>query len=125
VTGVDDPLVTRVGGTVHLNAAGNRTSPDTAWNDSHDAAVKKLDGVLPWASTGGLSEVFTRPSYQDSVAATVGHHSGVPDVSVSASLSGGVLVYGCFTRKGKWMPGGGTSAACPEFAAIVCQLLVA
>ena len=38
---------------------------------------------------------------------------------MSASLSGGVLLYGSFTGKGVWSPGGGTSAACPEFAGIV------
>ena len=115
-----DPLVTGVGGTtLHLDAAGNRTSPDTAWNDSNNAAVEKFAGALPWASTGGLSSIFARPSYQDSVAGTVGDHRGVPDVSMSASLSGGILLYGSYTGKGTWSPGGGTSAACPEFAGIV------
>lgn len=115
-----DPLVTGVGGTtLHLDASGNRISPDTAWNDSNDSAVKKYFGKLPWASTGGLSSVFPRPSYQDSVAGRVGDHRGVPDVSMSASLSGGILLYGSFTGKGTWSPGGGTSAACPEFAGIV------
>ena len=43
-----DPLVTGVGGTeLHLNAAGQRTSPDTAWNDSRNPAVRKLTGVVP------------------------------------------------------------------------------
>ena len=115
-----DPLVTAVvGTTLHLDAAGNRASPDTAWNDSRDAAVQKKFGALPWAGTGGLSTIFVRPSYQNSVAATVGNHRGVPDVSFSASLSGAVLIYGSFTGKGTWGPGGGTSAACPEFAGIV------
>ncbi|HEV7957915.1 MAG TPA: S53 family peptidase [Acidimicrobiales bacterium] len=115
-----DPLVTGVGGvTLHLNAAGNETSPDTAWNDSHSKAVRKRFGAYPWASTGGLSAIFARPSYQDSVASTVGNHRGVPDVSMNASLSGAILLYGSFTGTGAWSPGGGTSAACPEFAGIV------
>jgi subtilase family serine protease len=38
---------------------------------------------------------------------------------MSASLSGGILLYGSFTGKGTWSPGGGTSAACPEFAGIL------
>ena len=49
---------------------------------------RRIVGALPWAGTGGLSTIFARPSYQDSVAATVGSHRGVPDVSFSASLSG-------------------------------------
>jgi subtilase family serine protease len=110
-----DPLVTGVGGTsLHLDAAGNRVSPDTAWNDSHDAAVKKLDGAAPWASTGGRSAIFARPSYQGSVAATVGDHRGVPDVSMSASLSGGILLYGSFTGKGKWTSVGGPAPHPPS-----------
>jgi subtilase family serine protease len=74
-----DPLVTGVGGTtLHLDAAGNRISPDTAWNDSHDAAVTKLEGALPWASTGGLSAIFARPSYQSSVARRSGTTGACP-----------------------------------------------
>ena len=38
---------------------------------------------------------------------------------MSASLSGGILLYGSFTGKGTWGPGGGTSAACPELAGII------
>jgi kumamolisin len=104
---------------LHLDAAGTRTSPDTAWNDGSNAAVRKFAGALPWASSGGLSAIFARPSYQGSVAGTVGDHRGVPDISMSASLSGGILLYGSFTGKGTWSPGGGTSAACPEFAGII------
>ena len=85
-----DPLFTGVGGTtLHLDAAGTRTSPDTAWNDGSNGAVRKFAGALPWASSGGLSAIFARPSYQGSVAQTVGDHRGVPDISMSASLSGG------------------------------------
>ena len=119
-----DPLVTGVGGTrLHLNAAGRRTSPDTAWNDTRNAAVLRLLGVtppFPFAGGGGLSRMFARPAYQDRVRGTVGGHRGVPDVAMSASLSGGVLVFESFTGKpGAWGPGGGTSAATPEFAGIV------
>jgi subtilase family serine protease len=119
-----DPLVTGVGGTrLHLNAAGHRTSPDTAWNDTHNAAALRLLGVtppFPLAGGGGLSRMFTRPAYQDRVRGTVGGHRGVPDVAMSASLSGGVLAFESFTGKpGAWGPGGGTSAATPEFAGIV------
>ena len=116
-----DPLVTGVGGTrLHLNAAGDRTSPDTAWNDSRNKVVEKLFGALPWASGGGLSAVFGRPAYQDPVRGITGNHRGVPDVSLSASLSGAVLIFESYTgAPGIWAPGGGTSAATPEFAGIV------
>jgi subtilase family serine protease len=116
-----DPLVTGVGGTrLHLNAAGDRTSPDTAWNDSRNTAVAKLFGALPWAGGGGRSVVFPRPAYQDPVRGVTGDRRGVPDVAMSGSLSGAVVIFESFTGPpGVWGPGGGTSAATPEFAGIV------
>lgn len=122
-----DPLVTGVGGTrLHLDAAGRRTSPDTAWNDSHNLAVAGYAAPLPWASSGGVSTLFRRPSYQDPVRSIVGNHRGVPDVALSASLTGGVLVYasyrvraGAFRGSSGWLITGGTSGATPEFAGIV------
>jgi subtilase family serine protease len=116
-----DPLVTGVGGTtLHLTASGRRISPDTAWNDSRNAEVIKHFGALPWAAAGGLSAIFTRPAYQDPVSSTVGDRRGVPDVALSASLSGGVDIFESYTgAPGIWAPGGGTSAATPEFAGLV------
>lgn len=120
-----DPLVTGVGGTkLHLDAAGRRVSPDTAWNDSDNLAVANYFGAEPWAGNGGVSTIFSRPGYQSSVRSIVGSHRGVPDIALSASLSGGVAVYGSY-RVGTypqpfgWAIGGGTSAATPEFAGIV------
>jgi len=105
---------------LQLNATGGRILPDTAWNDSRNAAVTKHFGALPWASSGGLSAIFTRPGYQDSVRAIVGGQRGVPDVALSASLSGGVAIFESYTgAPGFWAPGGGTSAATPELAGIV------
>ena len=61
-----DPLVTAVGGTqLHLNQAGGRTAPDNVWNDS-----ATLGG--PAASSGGVSSVFARPSFQAAVSSVVG-----------------------------------------------------
>ena len=61
-----DPLVTAVGGTqLHLNLAGKRLLPDNVWNDTN-----LLGG--PAAGGGGLSAIFSRPSYEDSVSAVAG-----------------------------------------------------
>jgi subtilase family serine protease len=117
-----DPLVTGVGGTeLHLTASGSRTSPDTAWNDNQNPVVQKLAGSeYLWAGGGGQSSVFSRPRYQDSVSGTVGDARGVPDIAMSASFSGAVLLYESFTgAPGVWGPGAGTSAASPLFAGIV------
>jgi subtilase family serine protease len=106
--------VTSVGGTqLHLDADGNRLAPDNVWNDY------ALFGG-PAASGGGLSAVFRRPDYQGSVSSTVGHHRGTPDVSMSAAVDGGAIVY--WTIPGD-TPGysiiGGTSEASPMFSGIV------
>lgn len=118
-----DPLVTGVGGTeLHLDTAGKRTEPDTAWNDTWDPALVNLFGQpppLPWASNGGVSTIFSRPSYQDQVRRTVGDRRGVPDVAMSASFSGAVLAFQSYTGKPGWVQVGGTSEATPEFAGIV------
>lgn len=117
-----DPLVTGVGGTeLHLAESGARTSPDTAWNDNANPVVQKLAGPqYLWAGGGGRSAIFSRPGYQDLVRRTVGAPRGVPDLAMSASISGGVLLYESFTGPpGIWGPGGGTSAASPLLSGIV------
>lgn len=119
-----DPLVTGVGGTtLHLTQSGTRTSPDTAWNDTWNPAVAALSQQtvpFPWASSGGLSRFFARPAYQDGVRRVAGNRRGVPDISMSAALSGSVLIYHSFPGAAAgWYTAGGTSEATPEFAGIV------
>jgi subtilase family serine protease len=120
-----DPLVTGVGGTqLHLDAKGNRTSPDTAWNDTDSAATNQFifgdNGPHPLASGGGTSVLFPRPSYQDGVSSAVGERRGVPDISMSGACNGAVDVY--LSAPGLspgWYPTCGTSEATPLFAGIV------
>jgi subtilase family serine protease len=109
-----DPLVTAVGGTqLSLNTRGRRTAPDRVWNDT------TLFGS-PAASSGGVSTVFNRPSYQNGVASVVGNRRGVPDISMSASVSGSVNIYISGLPFGAgWLSIGGTSEATPLFAGIV------
>jgi subtilase family serine protease len=118
-----DPLVTGVGGTdIHLDAAGNRIAPDTAWNDTWNPYVASASGgapPLPWASSGGLSSIFMRPAYQDPVRNVVGGHRGLPDISMNASISDGLLFYSSYAGSAWGIGGGGTSAATPEFAALI------
>ena len=116
-----DPLVTAVGGTrLRLTAGGTRTAPDSAWNESGSAAVARYAGALPWAGSGGVSAIFTRPAYQDPVRAVVGNRRGIPDVALSASFSGASLTFESFTgAPGVWKPAAGTSVATPYFAGIV------
>ncbi len=106
-----DPLVTSIGGTqLTLDDAGNRLAPDVVWNDGYGAGG------------GGVSSVFSRPDFQDSVRKVVGGRRGTPDVSLSAAVDGAVVFYYSF------LPGhvgyhlvGGTSESAPEFAGIVAM----
>jgi len=111
-----DPLVTSLGGTeVIPDTYGRpeRLSDDVVWND-----VIFSPPLTDGASGGGLSAVFPRPDFQGSVAATVGGSRGVPDISMSASISGAVLVYLSFVAPGYYQIAG-TSEASPLFAGIV------
>jgi subtilase family serine protease len=110
-----DPLVTAVGGLqLHLNAKGTQVRAPNVWNDT------SLLGS-PAAGGGTLSSVFKRPSYQSVVKNAVGSWRGVPDISMSAAVDGGALVYMSF--KGLPEPAfyvvGGTSEATPLFAGVV------
>ncbi len=114
-----DPLVTSVGGTqLHLNLAGQHTAPDNVWQE--------VLGEVTVASGGGPSHVFPRPPYQYLVPTGSGLHRATPDISMSAAVNGGVLV---FTSYPSTVPGepppftfsvvGGTSEATPLFAGVV------
>ena len=120
-----DPLVTAVGGTqLHLDAAGNHTSPDTVWNDTFSVPTNQFifgdNGPNALATGGGKSVLFGRPPYQDPVRGVVGHARGVPDISMSAACNGAVDVYQSFPGISPgWYPTCGTSEATPLFSGIV------
>ena len=120
-----DPLVTGVGGTqLHLDANGNRTSPDTVWNDTYSVPTNQFifgdNGPNPLAGGGGKSVLFSRPLYQALVRNVVGNSRGVPDISMSAACNGAVDVYQSFPGiPAGWYPTCGTSEATPLFSGIV------
>jgi subtilase family serine protease len=120
-----DPLVTGVGGTqLHLNAAGDKTGPDSAWNDTYSVATNQFifgdNGPNPLASGGGKSVIFNRPSYQDGVRRTVGDQRGVPDISMSGACNGAVNVYESLPGvAGSWGEVCGASESTPLFSGIV------
>jgi subtilase family serine protease len=104
-----DPLVTGVGGT-HLDAtqpAGHYVS-ETTWNDEFGA------------TGGGFSTLYQRPAYQRGLP--VHGSRGVPDVSYSADINGGLLIawsQGLPAQVGGIFDFGGTSAGSPQWAAII------
>jgi subtilase family serine protease len=116
-----DPLVTAVGGTqLHLNAAGDRTAPDSVWDDL-SSTVGVTGPVYTWgASGGGHSAVFARPPFQNGVAGIVGDSRSTPDISMSAAVNGAVDFYDTTDPSvAGWGIVGGTSEAGPLFAGIV------
>jgi subtilase family serine protease len=116
-----DPLTTAVGGTqLHLNAEGDRTAPDSVWNDL-SSTVGVTGPVYTWGSSGGGdSAVFSRPQFQDGVAGVVGNSRGTPDISMSAAVNGAVDFYDTTDPNvAGWSIIGGTSEAGPLFSGIV------
>jgi subtilase family serine protease len=94
------PNVTGVGGTtLSVDAAGNLV--ETAWS----------------GSGGGISTVEQEPSYQLPFQSSGAR--GIPDVAYNAGI--GYAVYDSTPYKGVggWFPVGGTSAATPQWAALL------
>jgi kumamolisin len=86
-----DPNVSGVGGTT-LRLSGSTRSSETAWS----------------GSGGGVSAVFSTPSYQQG---SNGHRT-VPDVSADANPSTGYAIFSA----GTWVEFGGTSCAAPMWS---------
>ena len=105
--------------------------PETVWNDSCGAPKCSGDNVVVGASGGGVSTLFTQPSWQSGVPGIPsGGGRDVPDVSLaasgvhvpylicySASCEGGPITSSSFT------PIGGTSASSPSFAGIMALVV--
>ena len=116
-----DPLVTGVGGTqLHLNAQGNRTAPDSVWNDL-SSTVGVPGAVYTWGSSGGgHSTVFSRPFFQDGTAGIFGGSRSTPDIAMSAAVNGAVDFYDSTDPEvAGWGIVGGTSEASPLFSGVV------
>ncbi len=121
---VDDPAsqpyMVGVGGTaLTTNGAGGAYKSEKTWNN----------GAGNGAGGGGISTVWTIPSYQTSLAGSAASkgsktYRNVPDVSLDADPNTGYAVY----FQGAWTIYGGTSCAAPlwaGFTALVNQKRVA
>jgi len=114
--------VTAVGGTNVSLTAANQIAGQQVWNDTTVATA---------AGGGGVSSIFTRPTYQEGVVPV--NRREVPDVSMLADLLPGYSIYctatpACLNAQNSnpWLTVGGTSAATPLLAggiAIVDQVL--
>ncbi len=100
------PNVLSVGGTaLTVNSAGNYLS-ESVWNDQYGS------------SGGGISTVESQPSYQKGVVTQSTTKRTNPDVSYDADPVTGFPVYQTYGGSG-WSEYGGTSAAAPQWAALV------
>ena len=113
------PFVLGVGGTTLVAASGAppTIAEETVWNE-----VMQDEG----AGGGGISSIFTKPSYQNSFkvppSANPPHRigRGVPDVAAVADPVTGVVVMHVDGQQLE--PIGGTSASTPLWAALVARL---
>ena len=71
-----------------------------------------------WESGGGISQVFTRPSFQTGCGVPAGTMRLVPDVALEADTTPGNYV----VKNGGWYIVGGTSGAAPQWAGHAAQL---
>jgi kumamolisin len=108
------PYVLGVGGTRLVSSNGS-IAAETVWNDGPGDATG-----------GGISSLFPLPAWQDNAhvppSANLPHlpGRGVPDVAADADPQSGVLVISVDGRH--LQPVGGTSAAAPQWAALLARV---
>lgn len=81
--------------------------PENVWNESAGSGL--------WSGGGGASIVYSKPSWQSGAGVPSDGKRDVPDVSLTAAVHDGYLVY----MEGGLMLMGGTSAAAPSLAGIL------
>jgi subtilase family serine protease len=110
------PHATAVGATALLMTSDGRYKGETGW-------------AWPWAdkgSTGGLSQYYTAPSWQQQTIANataggygvVGTKRAVPDISMIGDPNTGLIIYNS-NHSPAWFQEGGTSLSCPLFSALL------
>ncbi|KEO84190.1 S53 family peptidase [Tumebacillus flagellatus] len=102
----DDTYVTGVGGT-NLTLSGSSYGSEKVWGTSSNKS----------GGGGGLSTVYSKPSWQTGPGVTNSYSNGmrqVPDVSAVADPATGYSIYSA----GSWVVYGGTSCAAPLWAGI-------
>ncbi len=99
------------------NAPGTQASafsyiPEVVWNESGGG------GGL-WASGGGMSSIYAKPSWQIGTGVPADGKRDVPDVSLTAAGHDGYLI----VQNGALYVVGGTSAASPSFAGLMALVV--
>jgi subtilase family serine protease len=116
-----------VGGTQFQDTS----SPSTYWNSTNTSTYSSAKSYIPekvwnesgtvsggsdlWASAGGKSSIYAKPSWQSATGVPSDGKRDVPDVSLTAASHDGYLI----VKEGGLYAVGGTSAATPSFASIM------
>jgi subtilase family serine protease len=98
------------------NAAGTQSSalsyiPEATWNESSGGGL--------WATGGGMSTIYAKPSWQTGTGVPADGKRDVPDVSITSAGHDGYLIY----QNGGLYVVGGTSAAAPSFAGVMALIV--
>lgn len=103
------PELTNVGGTTLSTDNDGRWISEQAW----------FDVPLSQGTSGGVSNLFDRPAWQDGLELAKGRGKRLtPDVAAVADPDNGVeIVFG-----GQWMAGGGTSMSAPVWAGLAAVM---
>ena len=99
------------------NSAGTQASalsyiPEVVWNASGP-------GYGLWASGGGASTVYAKPSWQAGTGVPADGKRDVPDVALTSAGHDGYIIY----QNGGLYVVGGTSAASPSFAGVMALVV--
>jgi len=120
------PGVTAVGGTEFTEGL-NSPSYWNSTNGTNGASVRQYIPEAGWnesgsdglaASGGGLSQLFSQPTWQTGPGVPAQNQRAVPDISLSAAFHDGYLTY----YGGEYYINEGTSAGAPTLAGIVAIL---
>jgi len=94
--------------------------PEIAWNES--GSVSGGSGL--WASAGGVSTIYAKPSWQSCVGVPADGKRDVPDVALTAAGHDGYLVIQGHTGTASGLGSvGGTSASSPSFAGLMALVV--
>jgi len=99
------------------NSAGTQASalsyiPEVVWDASGP-------GYGLWASGGGASTVYAKPSWQAGTGVPADGKRDVPDVALTSAGHDGYMIY----QNGELYVVGGTSAASPSFAGVMALIV--
>lgn len=101
------PYAVGCGGTTLRESNATTISQEIVWDDNSSTS----------ATGGGISTVFTIPSYQTSLSYPLNGYRGVPDVSGNADPNTGYVLY-----NGGTIIVGGTSAVAPLWSGLLARI---